>query len=227
MGRQLPNCAESCLESVTTGLSLEGKPSGLRTKTAHAHAHNRRDEKGDGHRVYDPLPRSLSYAVRHERIDNDDGNSAFPTESNYDTSCLTFWWKQGNSGSELTPENQAQLHTVRTSVNSVESGKKQFITWKSRFIHFSWMNTSHLGNRTFTARGGTLPGALAQMTEALRLPPATPVPCSPASDGAAAVNEPSAQQHSIASHLRSASTHGQNRPLLYPLSTRQLSQTSG
>ncbi|KAI4565082.1 hypothetical protein MJT46_009425 [Ovis ammon polii x Ovis aries] len=170
----------------------------------------------------------------------------------------------GNSGSELTPENQAQLHTVRfqvskknstcktlvgtalaekrshavtlhqgflvvrwTSVNSVESGKKQFITWKSRFIHFSWMNTSHLGNRTFTARGGTLPGALAQMTEALRLPPATPVPCSPASDGAAAVNEPSAQQHSIASHLRSASTHGQNRPLLYPLSTRQLSQTSG
>ncbi|MXQ84655.1 hypothetical protein E5288_WYG016671 [Bos mutus] len=38
--------------------------------------------------------RSLSYAVRHERIDNDDGNSAFPTESNYDRSCLTFWWKQ-------------------------------------------------------------------------------------------------------------------------------------
>ncbi|KAI4565081.1 hypothetical protein MJT46_009424 [Ovis ammon polii x Ovis aries] len=40
---------------------------------------------------------SLSYAVRHERIDNDDGNSAFPTESNYDTSCLTFWWKQDES----------------------------------------------------------------------------------------------------------------------------------
>ena len=65
------------------------------------------------------------------------------------------------------------------------------------------------------------------MTEALRLPPATPVPCSPVSDGAAAVSEPSAQQHSIASHLCSVYTHGQNRPLLYPLSTRQLSQTSG
>ena len=31
-------------------------------------------------------------------------------------------------------------------MNSVESGKKQFITWKSRFIHFSWMNTIHLEN---------------------------------------------------------------------------------
>ena len=59
MGCQLPNCAESCLELVTTGLSLEGKTSGLRTKMAHAHVHNRRDEKGDDHRVYDPLPRGV------------------------------------------------------------------------------------------------------------------------------------------------------------------------
>ena len=59
MGCQLPNCAESCLELVTTGLSLEGKTSGLRTKMAHAHVHNRRDEKGNGHRVYDPLPRRV------------------------------------------------------------------------------------------------------------------------------------------------------------------------
>ena len=51
MGRQLPNCAESCLELVTTGLSLEGKISGLKTKMAHAHVHNHRDEKGDGHGV--------------------------------------------------------------------------------------------------------------------------------------------------------------------------------
>ena len=41
------------------------------------------------------------------------------------------------------------LNTVffpRASVNSVESGRKQFITWKSRYIHFSCMNTSHLEN---------------------------------------------------------------------------------
>lgn len=81
----------------------------------------------------------------------------------------------------------------------------------------------------FTAKGRVLLGALTQMTEALKLSlgPAIPAPCSPASDGAAAVNGLSAQKHNITSHLYLVFTHCQNLPLLYPLSTRQSSQMLG
>ena len=82
-------------------------------------------------------------------------------------------------------------------ISSAVDGAWQSLHWGPELSFSPGLLSHGLPSFSFTARGAILLGALAQMTEALRCAPATPVPCSPASDGAAAVNEPSAQRTAL------------------------------